>query len=471
MLVARRRLLRQALALCDAATLAASFAAAYLTVGFLFHRNFVSFANYAWLLALIVLIWLGSLRVFGFYSFNAYASRRGLVGRLVQAQFISGLVFLSLMYLTRSVGISRLLLQTFLAVSFVFLTAQKFALRTYLDNARRRTPAQRRKVLLVSVPAAAERYLRLIRAHASMMADVVGILTPGAPDGHTDDANVSRVLGSADDLPTLLQAQIIDEVVVVSPLDPTSLERLSRWCSVRGILMRLLVEVPRPGIGVWHAEHFSDGAFLLSLATIPQNAFHLVVKRTVDVCGGAIGLILCGVAYVCYGIRLRRETGDSVLFRQRRVGENGRRFTLYKFRTMCARAEERKAEMAARNEMNGAIFKLKDDPRVTPTGRKLRRRHLDELPQFWNVLKGEMSLVGTRPPTEDETAVYADHHHRRLSMKPGLTGPWQINGNGAVKDFEEVVKLDCEYIDNWSLWLDFKIMAKTVTKVMHGDGW
>jgi exopolysaccharide biosynthesis polyprenyl glycosylphosphotransferase len=471
MLVARRKLLREALALCDAVTLVASFAAAYVAVGFLFQRDFVSFAGYAWLLALILPIWLVCLRIFGFYSAAAYASARGLVGRLVRMQFIAGLVLLSLMYLTRSEAISRLLLQTLLAVSFLLLAAQKFALRAYLDNARRRTPTRRRKVLLVSMPAEAERYLGLIRAHASILADVVGMLTPGGSNGHVIEGPVPRILGAVQDLPAVLQAQVVDEVVVVSVLEHALLERLSRWCSMRGILMSMLVELPRPGLGVWHAEHFGEGAFLLSLATIPQNAIRLLIKRIVDVVGAAIGIVLCGVAYVWYGVRLRRETGDSVLFRQRRVGHNGRRFTLYKFRTMHPKAEQLKAGLAARNEMRGPIFKLSNDPRVTRTGRKLRRRHLDELPQFWNVLKGEMSLVGTRPPTEDETASYAEHHQRRLSMKPGLTGLWQLNGNGAVKDFEEVVKLDCEYIDNWSLWLDCKIVAKTVTKVMRGDGW
>jgi len=235
--------------------------------------------------------------------------------------------------------------------------------------------------------------------------------------------------------------------------------------------MRILIEVPRPGVGVWSAEHFGDGAFLLSLATIPQDALRLLLKRILDLLGAGIGLLLCGVAYVWCVVRLPRETGDSVLFHQRRVGQNGRRFTLHKFRTMFSRAEQQRAELEEQNEMNGPIFKLKDDPRVTPTGRRLRARHLDELPQFWNVLKGEMSLVGTRPPTEDEVAAYEDHHHRRLSIKPGLTGLWQLEGNDVVEKFEEVVKLDCEYIDNWSLWLDFKIMAKTVAKVVRGDGW
>ena len=471
MLVAHRTLLRHTLALCDAVTLAAGFAAAFVAAGMFFHRHFVSFGRYAWLLALIIPIWLVCLRVFGLYSSPVYGSRGRLMGRLVQAQIMAGLMLLSSMYLTRSQAVSRLLLQTFLVVSFVFLTAQKFGLRTYLDIARRRKPLQRRKVLLVSDPAAAERYLRLARTHVSMLADIVGMLTPSIANGHIGNGALPRVLGVANDLPAVLQAQVVDELVVISALEPALLDRLSRWCSVRGILMRILVEVPRPAIGVWSAEHFGEGAFLLSFATIPQNALHLLLKRAVDVFGAMIGLVLCGGAYVWYGIRLRRETGDSVLFRQHRVGQNGRRFTLYKFRTMCAGAEQLKAGLAAYNNMKGPIFKLENDPRVTPTGRKLRRRHLDELPQFWNVLRGEMSLVGTRPPTEAETAVYKDHHRRRLSMKPGLTGLWQLNGNGAVRDFEQVVKLDCTYIDNWSLWLDLKIVAKTVTKVMRGDGW
>jgi lipopolysaccharide/colanic/teichoic acid biosynthesis glycosyltransferase len=191
----------------------------------------------------------------------------------------------------------------------------------------------------------------------------------------------------------------------------------------------------------------------------------------VDVASAAIGLIACGAAYVWYGARLKRETGGSVLFHQQRVGRNGRPFVLYKFRTMGVDAEQQKSALSLLNQMDGPMFKIEHDPRVTPTGRKLRRRHLDELPQFWNVLRGEMSMVGTRPPTGDETRVYRDHHYRRLSMKPGITGLWQLSGNRAVKGFEDVVSLDCQYIDHWSLWLDLKIMAKTVGKVVRGDGW
>jgi exopolysaccharide biosynthesis polyprenyl glycosylphosphotransferase len=363
------------------------------------------------------------------------------------------------------------MLQVFLSVSFGLLVAQKFALRAWLIYIRQHTHFQRRKVLLVAAPAAAEHYLKLMSEHVSMLADVVGILTLSAPNGHFGSERSSRVLGTAEDLPAVLRARVVDEVVVASVLSTAVLEQITHWCSIYGIVTRILVEVPQPALGVWSLNYVDRGRFLLSLATIPQNAHHLALKRTVDVIAAAIGLLACGLAYLWYGLRLRRETGASVIFRQQRVGQNGRRFTIYKFRTMCAGAEQIKAALGAQNEMKGPIFKLRGDPRVTPTGRKLRSRHLDELPQFWNVLKGEMSLVGTRPPTDDEIVAYLGHHQRRLSIKPGLTGLWQLNGNGAVKDFEDVVKLDCEYIDNWSLWLDAKIVAKTVTKVMRGDGW
>jgi exopolysaccharide biosynthesis polyprenyl glycosylphosphotransferase len=452
-------------------TLVASFVVAYLYVGSLLHRNFVSFARHTWLIGLIVPIWLVCLREFGLYASAVYSSSRELLGRLVRTQFVAGLILLAVMYLTRSESVSRLLLQVFLIISFTMLAAQKLALRAYLNYAKRQAPLKRPKVLLIAAAATAEDYVKLVSERASMLTEVIGMLSLDAPNGHVDAESFPPVLGTAEDLPAVLRNRVVDEVVVVSPMNQAALDQLSRWCSIRGILMRIVVEVPRPLVGVWSADYLGDSAFMLSLSTVPQNAYYLAFKRIVDVIGAVVGLIACAVAYLCYGRRLQRESGASVLFRQQRVGWNGRRFTLYKFRTMRADSERLKPVLDAQNEMKGPIFKLKDDPRVTPTGRKLRRRHLDELPQFWNVLKGEMSLVGTRPPTGDETVAYLEHHQRRLSIKPGLTGLWQLNGNGAVKDFEEVVKLDCEYIDNWSLWLDAKIVAKTVTKVMRGDAW
>lgn len=278
-------------------------------------------------------------------------------------------------------------------------------------------------------------------------------------------------LGGVDDLPAVLQNEVVDEVVIVSPVNGKMLTELTRCCLVRGTVLSILMELPPPKLGTWSIEHCGEGTFCLTLAAVPQDVVRLVLKRIIDIAGAVLGLIVCAAAYIWYGRRLKNESGASALFAQHRVGQNGRRFTIYKFRTMYRDAEERLKELRSGNVMNGPMFKLPDDPRITPTGRQLRRRHLDELPQFWNVLKAEMSLVGTRPPTGDEVLVYRDHHHRRLSMKPGLTGLWQLSGNQQVNNFEDVVKLDCEYIDKWSLTLDFRIILQTIKKVMRADAW
>ena len=157
-------------------------------------------------------------------------------------------------------------------------------------------------------------------------------------------------------------------------------------------------------------------------------------------------------------------------FKQKRVGKNGRYFFIYKFRSMYKDAEARKKELMDKNEMNGLMFKMTDDPRITKVGKFIRKTSIDELPQFFNVLKGDMSLVGTRPPTVDEFKQYEGHHKRRLSMKPGITGLWQVSGRSNIEDFEEVVKLDLQYIDNWCLALDFKILIKTVGVIFFGRG-
>jgi lipopolysaccharide/colanic/teichoic acid biosynthesis glycosyltransferase len=164
------------------------------------------------------------------------------------------------------------------------------------------------------------------------------------------------------------------------------------------------------------------------------------------------------------------ESPGPLFFKQIRIGKNGRRFTFYKFRSMYVDAEERKKELMAQNEMHGSMFKMTNDPRITKVGKFIRKTSLDELPQFWNVLKGDMSLVGTRPPTEDEYLHYEGWQKRRISFRPGITGLWQISGRSNIKDFDEVVKLDLEYIDNWSIGLDMKIILKTVYAVFRGDG-
>ena len=196
----------------------------------------------------------------------------------------------------------------------------------------------------------------------------------------------------------------------------------------------------------------------------------LMVKRAMDIVGSLIGCLVTLILTPFIALAIKLDTPGPVFFSQVRIGLGGRRFRIYKFRTMVADAEERKAALEGQNEMSGPMFKMKDDPRVTKVGQFLRKTSLDELPQFWNILRGDMSLVGTRPPTEAEFETYNEHYRRRISMTPGLTGLWQVSGRSTIEDFDEVVRLDLRYIDNWSLGLDIRILIKTVGVVLFRKG-
>ena len=195
-----------------------------------------------------------------------------------------------------------------------------------------------------------------------------------------------------------------------------------------------------------------------------------VAKRLLDICGSLVGMLVLMVANIFIAPAIKLTSKGPVFFRQTRVGKNGRKFTFYKYRTMYEDAEQRKAELMEQNESDGYMFKMSDDPRVTKVGAFLRRTSLDELPQFWNILIGDMSLVGTRPPTVDEYEKYNAKHRCRLSMTPGLTGMWQVSGRSDIKSFEDVVKLDMEYIDDWSIKKDIKILLQTMGVVFSGRG-
>lgn len=210
-----------------------------------------------------------------------------------------------------------------------------------------------------------------------------------------------------------------------------------------------------------------------SVVTFARNIFsnrQVAAKRMLDIIGSVVGIIILGFATIVVAPLIKLESPGPVFFGQTRIGKNGRKFTFYKFRSMYQDAEQRKKELMKKNEVKGLMFKLENDPRITKTGRFIRKTSIDELPQFWNVLRGDMSLVGTRPPTVDEYERYEAKHKCRLSMTPGLTGLWQISGRSDIKDFDEVVKLDMQYIDNWSILKDIKILILTIWVVLIGKG-
>lgn len=196
----------------------------------------------------------------------------------------------------------------------------------------------------------------------------------------------------------------------------------------------------------------------------------LFIKRTMDIVGSLVGLLFTGIAFLVFAPIVKIQSPGPIFYAQTRIGKNGRRFKFYKFRTMVVGADAMKKELMEQNEMDGLMFKIKDDPRIFKIGRFMRKFSVDELPQFWNVLKGDMSLVGTRPPTEEEFKRYELHHKARLGIKPGLTGMWQVSGRSDIHDFEEVVALDTYYISNWTLGMDIRILFKTILVVLTGKG-
>ena len=212
------------------------------------------------------------------------------------------------------------------------------------------------------------------------------------------------------------------------------------------------------------------GVSMITVESVQYSMRDLMLKRAMDLAGALVGCLISVPIIAVVAIPLKLESPGPLFFRQQRVGLNGRIFNMYKLRSMYVDAEERKKELMDRNEMNGLMFKMENDPRITRVGRFIRRTSIDELPQFFNVLKGDMSLVGTRPPTVDEYRQYESHHKRRLSMKPGITGLWQVSGRSDIENFEDVVKLDVQYIDHWSLGLDLKLLCKTVAVVFAGRG-
>lgn len=201
---------------------------------------------------------------------------------------------------------------------------------------------------------------------------------------------------------------------------------------------------------------------------VPHRSAHCAIKRSIDIIGSLIGLLIVALLFIPIAIAIKLDSPGPILYHQERYGLLGRTFRMYKFRSMIVGAENLKSQIE--NEAQGLIFKNQQDPRVTRIGQFLRRTSLDELPQFWNVLLGEMSLVGTRPPTPDEVAQYSEHHWQRLDVKPGLTGEWQVNGRSRVKDFEEIVQLDLRYQTVWTPLYDLTLILKTIYAVILRDG-
>ncbi len=290
------------------------------------------------------------------------------------------------------------------------------------------------------------------------------------------DANIPILFGEEQMMEYLRQG-IVDEVYIDTFIGPADLNSQVDLFLSMGITVHIGMGFLPDNLPNQIVERMGD-AYVVTTAVKTASGLQIALKRLVDIAGSLVGLLFTGIIFVFVAPMIKLASPGPVFFAQERIGKNGRPFKMYKFRSMYIDAEERQKELMSRNEMQGLMFKVENDPRIIGSekgpgkgiGNFIRRTSLDEFPQFWNVLKGEMSLVGTRPPTKAEYEKYALHHKIRLSMKPGITGLWQISGRNEIKNFEKVVELDTAYIENWSLILDFKILFLTIGAVLGRKG-
>lgn len=289
--------------------------------------------------------------------------------------------------------------------------------------------------------------------------------------GEYENAAEGEYIGCLEDLEDLIRSYSLDQVYIIQKHgdELPFTQRYVDICIDMGVTVRLIVDFYKRRRANSYVS--TVGTYpVIAYHTITLNTYEQVLKRAIDILGGLVGVILSSPIMLITAIAIKLDSPGPVFFKQVRVGQNGRHFKIYKFRSMYIDAEERKKELMAQNEIKGGVmFKIKDDPRITKVGKIIRKLSIDELPQFFNVVGGSMSLVGTRPPTLDEVEKYKRNQWRRISIKPGLTGMWQANGRSKVHDFDDIVEMDVEYIDNWSLWLDFKIIIKTVMVLLKHD--
>jgi len=367
--------------------------------------------------------------------------------------------------------------------TFVLHILFSYALRLLYKNVLRKRiiREEQRSILVVASENTAAGIVKNLAGSMNDAMHVAGIILMDRDAVGEEIAGIP-VVANMDEAAQYICREWIDEVFVDDVHHTEKAAKLSEQCSEMGVVVHECVAI-EPRINQKQFVEKFAGYTVLTSSVNYMTPLQMILKRMMDIAGGLVGCIAAGLIIVIIGPKIKRESPGPILYSQERIGRNGRRFKFYKIRSMYLDADERKKELMSQNRVaDGFMFKLDFDPRIIgnkilPDGTKktgigsfIRNTSLDEFPQFFNVLKGEMSLVGTRPPTPDEWEKYELHHRARLAMKPGITGMWQVSGRSRITDFEEIVKLDTQYICNWSLGLDIKILFKTVMAVLRKDG-
>lgn len=382
------------------------------------------------------------------------------------------------LFISKSGGeFSRISFLVFWFLAVITIYIERILWKIYLLK-RKQVFYKKKALLILTSSDRAEQVIGNVLDYTYNEIEIIGAVIADRKDLIGNQIRGVSIVSDVETIPDYIQTRWVD-AVLINVKDYSMLpEHLEETCVDMGVTVhRSLVERGQE----YRNQKLEKmcGYFVLSVSIHMASYGQLMLKRIMDICGGIIGLILTGILFIFIGPAIRLASPGPVLFSQIRVGKNGRRFKIYKFRSMYMDAEKRKKELMNQNEMQGFMFKMEADPRIIgsgPDGTRhglgwfIRKTSIDEFPQFWNVLKGDMSLVGTRPPTEDEWKQYQHHHRGRMAIKPGITGMWQVSGRSEITDFEEVVKLDMNYIRNWNLGMDIKILGKTLLMVLGGRG-
>lgn len=391
------------------------------------------------------------------FSILQFTWMKGFNERIIMIFLSAGILGAAILYVIPDDYNSRTLYVIFALISFIFILTEKLFLKLVIANVRKNnrniTP-----ILLFGRGRIAAQINKEINSHPEWGLRIVNKL-----DLSISPLNFEKVLKNS----------YIEEVFFCIPRSMTKdgfiVDPYLQICEQIGRPARVFINLlDATRMAQWDYHNFLNYPTLLS-HTVGFDPDQILFKRIFDLIGSLIGITFLILFYPILALAIKLTSRGPIFFRQVRVGKNGKRFVIYKFRSMTVDAEKKRQELEDQNELNGAVFKIRNDPRVTPVGKLMRMLSLDEFPQFVNVLKGEMSLVGTRPPTPEEVGEYQNWHHRRISIRPGITGMWQVSGRNAIKDFDEIVKLDLKYIDSWSIWLDIKIIVRTVFVVFKRD--
>jgi exopolysaccharide biosynthesis polyprenyl glycosylphosphotransferase len=468
MLKERARLVAGSLRAVDMAMLGVAFPIAYyLRDEYLTGQGHLYPITSYWpLFAATLLVWQLSARLAGVYGRYRTSGILVEIRRLLRAFVVLALIVAAAQFAWKRPDreLSRLFFGLYYVIAFLLLAGNRLGLRL-LAHAARRRGFNTRALAVVGTSDMAKAVIEAIAAHPEWGYVFAGYVLEngdGAPPG-------ARVLGRLDDLGQILEREVLDEVVIGAR--QARLERIEaavRLCEEQGVGVKVLLDLFPNGSSHVAVEEL-EGMPVLSFTTAPTDIGALSAKRVFDLVVSVLFLVLLAPLFLGIAIAIKLDSPGPVFFRQRRVGLNGRQFWMWKFRSMCDGAEAMRPELASLNEMGGPTFKVSQDPRITRVGRWLRRTSLDEFPQFWNVVKGDMSVVGPRPPIPSEVKEYQRWQRRRLSVRPGLTCTWQVSGRNEL-DFDRWMELDLHYIDHWSLWHDVSIVLRTIPAVLLGRG-